>query len=55
MRVAKEFAWKSVAITLVVLSHGMCNRMFRDRFQCLGKTISQHMKMVVTLLGNVMS
>ena len=54
IRVAKELK-ESMAITLVVLGHGMCNKMFQDRFQCSSETISKRTKIIVTLLSNVMS
>ena len=44
----------SVAITLVVLGSGMCNRMVQDRFQHSGETMHWHVDTVVTLLANAM-
>ena len=46
---------ESVAMTLVVLGCGMCNRMVQDRFQHLGEKMHRHMDTVVTLLANVMA
>ena len=49
------FLEESVAMTLVILGSGMCNRMVYDRFQHSGETVSRHMDTVVTLLANVMA
>ena len=46
---------ESVAMTLVELGSGMCNRMVQDRFQHLGETVHRHVDIVVTLLANVMA
>ena len=46
---------ESMAMTLVALGSGMCNRIVQDRFQHSGETVSQHVDIVVILLANVMA
>ena len=43
---------ESMAITLVVLGSGMCNRMVHERFQHSGETVHRHVDTIVTLLAN---
>ncbi|XP_065628512.1 uncharacterized protein LOC112016895 isoform X1 [Quercus suber] len=42
---------ESVAICLLILGHGTCNRMVQEIFQHSGETISRHFEKMVTLLG----
>ena len=42
---------ESVAICLLILGHGTCNRMVQEIFQHLGETISRHFDKMITLLG----
>ena len=46
---------ESVAMTLVILGSGMCNRTVQDRFQRSGETVSLHVEMIVSLLAIVMA
>ena len=40
-----------VAICLLILGHGTCNRMVQEIFQHSGETISRHFEKMITLLG----
>ncbi|XP_050245904.1 protein ALP1-like [Quercus robur] len=42
---------ESVAICLLILGHGTCNRMVQEIFQHSGETISRHFEKMITLLG----
>ncbi|XP_023903578.1 protein ALP1-like [Quercus suber] len=42
---------ESMAICLLILGHGTCNRMVQEIFQHSGETISRHFEKMVTLLG----
>ena len=42
---------ESVAICLLILGHGICNRMVQEIFQHSSETISKHFKKMITLLG----
>ena len=46
---------ESVAMTLVILGSGICNRMVQDRFQRSSETVSLHVEMIVSLLAIVMA
>ena len=42
---------ESVAICLLILGHGICNRMVQEIFQHSDETISRHFEKMITLLG----
>ena len=42
---------ESVAICLLILGHGICNRMVQEIFPHSSETISRHFEKMITLLG----